>query len=96
MLALVIAAWDIFRSRTSTAGIAPRGPSSKAVPANRPQPSKAGPAANVHQGFVDDDGRTLWASPTAGNPLELSYLPAGVQIIVALRPKAIADHPEGE
>jgi hypothetical protein len=35
---------------------------------------------------VDDDGQTLWASPTNGPPLELAYLPPGCQIIVALRP----------
>jgi hypothetical protein len=46
--------------------------------------------------IVDDDGQTLWASPTNGKPLELAYLPPGVQIIVALRPEAIAGHPEGD
>ena len=36
--------------------------------------------------LVDDDGQTLWISPTDGQPLDLAYLPPGVQIIVALRP----------
>ena len=46
--------------------------------------------------LVDDDGRTLWAAPTAGQPLDLAFMPAGVQIIVAMRPEALAAHPEGE
>lgn len=45
---------------------------------------------------IDDDGRTLWESPTHGQPLDLAYLPPGVQIIAALRPKALANHPEGQ
>jgi hypothetical protein len=51
---------------------------------------------NDDAALIDDDGRTLWASPTTGGPLDLGYLPPGVQIIIALRPKAIVEHSEGE
>jgi hypothetical protein len=34
--------------------------------------------------LVDDDGKTLWMSPTNGRPLDLSYLPTGCQVYVAL------------
>ncbi len=44
--------------------------------------------------LVEDDGKTLWVSPTSGPPLDLAYLPPGTQIIVALRPAALASHPE--
>jgi hypothetical protein len=44
--------------------------------------------------LIDDDGQTLWVSPTAGKPLNIEYLPAGVQILVALRPEALANHSE--
>ncbi len=44
--------------------------------------------------LIDDDRETLWISPTDGPPLELAYLPPGVQIVVALRPAAFAGHPE--
>jgi hypothetical protein len=44
--------------------------------------------------LVDDDGQTLWMSPTDGKPLDLGYLPLGVQIVVALRPKEFEDHVE--
>lgn len=45
---------------------------------------------------VEDDGQTLWESPTRGRPLGLVYLPPGVQIIAALRPKSLDEHPEGQ
>jgi hypothetical protein len=37
----------------------------------------------------------VWVSPTEGPPLDLAYLPPGVQIIVALRPDALVVHTEG-
>ena len=46
--------------------------------------------------LVDDDDQTLWASPTDGPPLELAYLPPGVEIILAVRPAELLAHPEGK
>jgi hypothetical protein len=46
--------------------------------------------------LIDDDGKTLWTSPTDGPPLKLSYLPPGVQIVLAIRPESIAGHDEGD
>jgi eukaryotic-like serine/threonine-protein kinase len=43
-----------------------------------------------------DDGKTLWASPTAGEPIELKYLPASVDLVVHVRPAELVRHPEGE
>lgn len=51
---------------------------------------------NVASQLIDDDGKTMWASPTAGRPLTLEFLPPGVQMVVALRPSALVGHPEGE
>ena len=45
--------------------------------------------------LIDDDGRTLWVSPTTGPPLDLSYLPPGCQIMVALRWRDLLRHDEG-
>lgn len=45
---------------------------------------------------VEDDGQTLWSSPTDGPPLDLTYLPPGAQIILAVRPTALAANAEGE
>jgi hypothetical protein len=69
--------------------------SARMVPRSR-QTDDVGSAERDDRALVDDDGRTLWASPTAGKPLDISHLPPGVQIIVAVRPEAIAAHPEGE
>lgn len=41
-------------------------------------------------------GPPLWESPTLGEPLDLSYLPPGVQIVFSLRPAAMIAHPEGD
>ncbi len=69
------------RSVTSAAAGAPVDQmSNDGVPAtNRagasPSDGAAGaPAGQEQVGNVDDDGQTLWASPTAGPPLELKYL----------------------
>lgn len=45
---------------------------------------------------VDDDGKLLWASPTAGQPIELKYVPAEARIFVVLRPAEMLGEPEGE
>jgi hypothetical protein len=66
-----------------------------AKPQAKPVPKSAKPAGAVSE-LVDDDGQTLWVSPTDGPPLDLAYLPPGVEIILALRPEAVADHPEGD
>jgi hypothetical protein len=45
---------------------------------------------------IDDDGKTFWVSPTEGQPLDLSYLSPGAQMIVSLRPAALLKNAEGE
>jgi hypothetical protein len=99
IVALVIAAWDVFSARTGTVAHTARQTSGNVTPAAKPgnpQVEHAAAASDGNASLIDDDGQTLWASPTAGKPLDVSYLPPGVQIIVAMRPEAIASHPEGE
>jgi hypothetical protein len=43
----------------------------------------AAPAADAN--LIEDDGKTLWASPTDGPPIDVAYLPPGTQFIIALR-----------
>src|SRR5205085_10642793 len=45
---------------------------------------------------IADDGKTLWASPTAGEPINLQYLPLGGQAFIVVRPAGILAHAEGE
>ncbi len=47
-------------------------------------------------GVVDDDGKTLWISPTTGPPLDMRYVPLGTKLILHIRPAALLSHPEGE
>lgn len=42
--------------------------------------------------LIDDDGKTLWASPTDGPPLDVTDLPPGVTFVVSTRPEPIAAH----
>ena len=44
---------------------------------------------------IDDDGQTLWTSPTMGEPLSLSYLPSGTQVILTFRPAELLENAEG-
>ena len=71
-----------------------------AEPASDEQPAEgAKPAPTVRTDVtvteIDDDGQTLWTSPTTGEPLSLNYLPSGVQIILTLRPAELLDNAEG-
>lgn len=54
-------------------------------------------AAKAKDGIqvIDDDGKTLWVSPTQGLPLDLGYLPPGCQIIIALNWRELFQHQEG-
>ena len=45
--------------------------------------------------LVEDDGETLWASPTSGSPLKLDYLPPGAEAILVLRAAELAESAEG-
>ncbi|HEV3138798.1 MAG TPA: hypothetical protein VGZ26_12865, partial [Pirellulales bacterium] len=44
---------------------------------------------------IEDDGETLWVSPTAGQPVELNYLPSGAQVLLVLRPAELLATSEG-
>ncbi len=41
-------------------------------------------------------GEPMWASPTQGEPLDLRYLPPGVQVVVSLRPELLLNHEQGK
>ncbi|MGH7135936.1 MAG: serine/threonine protein kinase, partial [Pirellulales bacterium] len=43
---------------------------------------------------VQGIGGSIWQSPTTGSPLNLSWLPPGVQVILALRPAELARQEE--
>jgi hypothetical protein len=64
-------------------------------------PHAAKPAAIVEAAanrdtLIEDNGKTLWVSPTDGPPIKLSYLPPGVQLVLTIRPESIANHDEGD
>lgn len=40
-------------------------------------------------------GDAAWDPPTAGEPLDFSYIPSGVQMLIALRPAELFAHDEG-
>jgi hypothetical protein len=50
----------------------------------------------VDGALVDDDGKTLWTSPTDGEPLDLAYLAPGAQVFICLRPAELLKNAESE
>ncbi len=45
--------------------------------------------------FIEDDGQTLWRSPTAGEPIELDYSPPAAQFFLIARPSDMLKCKEG-
>ncbi|MEO0530096.1 MAG: hypothetical protein AAF266_05895 [Planctomycetota bacterium] len=60
------------------------------------QPSASIEPAPPSDGLVEDDGRTLWASPTNGESIDLSIVPDGSQLVLHIRPKALLVSDEGQ
>ncbi len=93
-IALLVASRD-FLFGTSRTSISPPHPTTPAAPTNPLQAEAQKNGAEQQSQLVDDDGKTLWESPTDGKPLHLAYLPPGVQIIIAARPADLLKHSEG-
>jgi hypothetical protein len=74
-------------ARTNTAENAGKQATTKSLPDD---------GGNIEFALIDDDGTTLWISPTSGQPIDVSYLPPGIIFVLAMRPEAIASHPEGD
>ena len=68
-----------------------------AAPASgaQPQTVNAKTSSKPAVSEVEDDGQTLWVSPTAGEPLDLNYLPSGAQVFMILRPAELLESSEG-
>jgi hypothetical protein len=70
------------------------------IAATAEQTSAAGPpdaqaSAKAAIVEVEDDGQTLWSSPTAGAPLEFELMPSGAQVLMVLRPAELLESSEG-
>ena len=46
--------------------------------------------------LIEDDGLSLWQSPTSGEPLDLAYVLSGTQVLLFLQCDALLSHIEGE
>jgi hypothetical protein len=97
---LALAVGIAFLSSTSAppppaAAKVPPGPlPTVAKPSKPAEQPPASPQLVGHQ-LVDDDGRTLWASPTDGDSISLEYLPPGCDLVLHLRPAAWLGAPAG-
>jgi serine/threonine protein kinase len=54
--------------------------------AKEKEPSKRKPKKDPGPQMVEDDGKSLWVSPTSGPPIDVQYLPPGTQALLVLRP----------
>ncbi len=59
---------------------------------NSPRTGNNPPDTDNGPQLVDDDGKTLWQSPTEGKPLQLHWLPPGAQLLIAARPADLIAH----
>lgn len=68
----------------------PQTPSSTGHPPHGEQtPMSPTPSTRSAAKVVEDDGQTMWISPTAGDAVPLAYLPSGCQLLLVLRPAAL-------
>ncbi len=67
-------------------------------PRKLPNPEVLPPTAvatgNWIQRIVEDNGQTLWQSPTNGPSIDLSHLPPGPSLLLVVRPSELARRPE--
>jgi serine/threonine protein kinase len=84
-----------------------QGPESTTNTSNSADPAKTGDGENTkstttqtsansaNAQLVTDDGKTLWASPTEGTPIDLKYVPPEAQVVFCLRPTSMMATSEG-
>lgn len=92
-------AWTMFGGGEAPEPQATRVEVPPAAPASpeKEQPQAADVAGDPQPpNLIADDGKTMWVSPTAGEPLDLAYLPMGCQLFVVLRPAELLATGEGE
>ena len=95
-IALMTSRGNSSRSTASRSDTAPSAPQSREAPVRPVAETPTTDSTAAEQVVDDPKGELLWASPTAGEPLSLAYIPAGTQCLIHLRPALIATHPEGE
>ncbi|HKD37431.1 MAG TPA: hypothetical protein VKB78_11540, partial [Pirellulales bacterium] len=61
-----------------------------------PDPARGDPSKTESSGASQDDGASLWASPTNGPPLDLRYTAPGAQAVLAVRPSNIVSRGDGD
>ncbi len=72
------------------------GSSGKSQPAESNSGSSTRGMENAAPVLTTLTGEPMWASPTAGPPLDVRYLPNGVQMVVSLRPRELLNHTQGK
>jgi hypothetical protein len=95
----VIAAMDLIANREDSAvktTAATKPAAASPIPQKPETLSDSQDSSESEEVIEDLQGELLWASPTAGPPLSLGYVPAGTQCLLHLRPASMAASPEGE
>ncbi|MBI1247316.1 protein kinase [bacterium] len=77
-------------------------PGETVEPENNPTPNEPKPEvkpdtpAPTGPQLVEDDGQTLWASPTNGQPIDLIGLPDDTRVALVVRTSEMTGNPEGD
>lgn len=76
---------------------APATRQKKVISARRANVEKSdGAVSSVRQKLVQDDGQTIWETPTQGARLDLEYLPPAPKIVLTVKPKQLLATGEGQ
>ena len=94
---IVVGAIYIIRSNQKIGPVANKATRNSESSQTRPQvlTDETEQQAIVEPVTYADDGKSLWVSPTAGEPLDCRYLLPGTQLILHVRMADMFAHPEG-
>lgn len=65
-------------------------------PITEAAPLASDSAAVIRQTLVEDDGKLLWQSPTAGAPQSFAFLPPGAKLVLTVRPQSLLADEQGQ
>jgi hypothetical protein len=83
-------------SGTSNKTAAPTGPPASNPSSSAPSVSETAAPDSGEVVIDDPKGELLWASPTAGESIDLAFVPAGTQCLIHVRPAKLFESPEGQ
>ena len=100
-LALGLVGFLLYANQKVVGQLQPENPEKKTetkdpIEVTDPVEPKIDPNARWVQQLVEDDGQTLWETPTLGEPIDFSHIPPGAKLIFALRMADLLEQDQGQ